>query len=183
MEKVEGSIRINLLSGLAVNNDASARAGSASKNPTVKVIFDPTRTDHMRFESGDVEVTKTTQQIDFRVSSENNRTGYKPHIMGIEFSKPNNPRGDFAPSKVFDDEHTVDPNNNGFPVKVFGRPQPNGDLVLIDHDNADPDLGEQTYGYAVWLKLVSDTQPTTELWVRSPDPQIKNKPTTGGGNG
>jgi hypothetical protein len=52
-------------------------------------------------------------------------------------------------------------------------------LQLIDDDNVVAGVAEQNYGYKVWVKLTPSSG--TASYYSSPDPEIKNDPTTGGG--
>jgi len=120
----------------------------------------------------DVSVNPGREKIEFDLSASNVPSGAAVTIEGIEFTKPNEPSGSYAPSNTFEHESTFT-DQSGTSHTVYGEWKGNKHfLKLIDNN---PPSGEQDYGYRVWIKCV---QGTSTNFYCSPDPTIKNKPTT-----
>ncbi len=145
-------------------------------SPEVDVYFDPANNNRIVINDGDIEISKRFEEISFRLNPANIIHGFKVEIAGIEFNKPDEPKGDFAPGKVFAPAKTIYPtHNHRAPITVYGNTNPDGSLLLDDADNVTPNGQETSYKYAVWIRV---TNGNVESYFRSNDPQIKNKPTT-----
>ncbi len=161
-----GKMKFNLMNAM-----------TATTPQTVNVTFDPSARVPVAIRNGDVDVTAAGTVINFALSPAHLPQGATASICGVEFAKPSEPGGTFAPGQVFGAGVNVAMGSNGNHT-VYGAATTGGNWSLTDNDNVPNTGSEQDYGYAVWVKVVSGS---TETFYVSPDPQIKNKPTTGGG--
>lgn len=127
-------------------------------------------------DAADISVNKNKVTIGFDLSPTNVPDGASVEIVGIEFMKPNEPSGTFDASNVFEDSSSFT-DGSGTSHTVYGKWK-NGqsELQVVDDNNVVAGVAEQDYGYRVWVKLTLATG--TSSYYVSPDPEVKNKPTT-----
>jgi len=161
--------RINLLASMPDQNDAPS-AG------TVTVTFNG-NDNSVTLSNANVSVDKEKMRVLFDLSSSNLPSGASVAIEGIEFTKPNEPTGSYAPgTNIFENQNTFT-DQDGAAHTVYGEwKSGKARLKLVDKDNVGATGTEQDYGYRVWVKLTSGSSTN---YYSSPDPQISNKPTTG----
>ena len=119
---------------------------------------------------------KTT--IAFGLTVTNLPAGASAQIAGVEFMKPNEPTGTFDAGNVFEDSSSFT-DGSGSAHTVYGKWK-NGqsELQVVDDNNVPSTGSEQDYGYKVWVKLTPGTGSAN--YYASPDPEVKNEPTSGG---
>jgi hypothetical protein len=147
------------------------------KDATVNVSFDAaTGSVALDANSATVSVNKSKATIGFDLTTSNLPGGASVQIVGVEFSKPNEPSGTFDASGVFEDQSTFT-DGSGAAHTVYGQWK-NGqtELQVIDDNNVPAGGTQQDYGYKVWVKLTpANGSPS---YYASPDPEVKNEPTT-----
>jgi hypothetical protein len=160
--------RFNLLQ--ATDDDNIPTAG------TVAVTFDGTTgTVTLPSNGADVSVDKNKMKVLFDLTTTNIPAGAAAVIAGVEFTKPNEPSGTYAPSGVFEDSSTFT-DGTGTAHTVYGKWKGGqNELKLVDDNNVRTGVAEQDYGYKVWIKVTSGS---TTTYYASADPQVVNKPTT-----
>jgi len=146
-------------------------------DPSVAVTFDAsTGTVTLDSNSASVTVKNKKVTIAFDLTINNLPANNTVEIAGIEFSKPNEPSGTFDASNVFEDPSTFT-DQGGNAHTVYGKWK-NGQhkLEMVDDNNVPAGGTDQDYGYKVWVKMTPQTG--TANYYASPDPQVKNQPTT-----
>ena len=156
------SPRINLAKGL----------DAIPKSASVGVTFDYQGFNVQLPANADVDVTLSRSKIQFDLNAVNVPQGTAVSIQGIEFTKPGEPSGSYAPANIFENPSTFT-DQGGNSHTVYGQWKANKHFLKLVDDN--PPEGEQDYGYRVWVKCDNGT---TSSYHCSPDPTIKNKPTT-----
>lgn len=152
---------------------------AGDNDAAVSVTFDASNgTVSLDASNSAVTVTKRKATIAFDLTVTNLPDGASAQIAGVEFMKPNEPSGTFDASNVFEDRSSIT-DASGARHTVYGQWK-NGqsELQLIDDNNVPSTGTEQDYGYKVWVKLTPKTG--TATYYDSPDPEVKNEPTTGG---
>ncbi len=157
-----------------------ARVSSADEPPvagTVAVTFNASNGAVTLPANADISVDKNKMKVMFDLTAQNVPAGAAAVIQGVEFSKPNEPTGTNAPTNVFEDSTTFT-DQNGNSHTVFGKWQGGNkhELKLVDNNPVRGGSPEQDYGYKVWVKVTSGA---TTSYYASPDPTVKNEPTTG----
>ena len=161
----------------SVPDGAARMFAEAGGDATVSVTFDATAgTVALDANSASVTVRNKKATIGFDLTVTNLPADASAEIVGVEFSKPNEPSGTFDASNVFEDQSTFT-DGSGNAHTVYGKWK-NGqhELQMVDDNNVPSTGTEQDYGYRVWVQLKPKTG-TTNYYV-SPDPQVKNEPTS-----
>ncbi|HEX5133488.1 MAG TPA: hypothetical protein VFX92_13515 [Candidatus Krumholzibacteria bacterium] len=163
-------MRINLAEGLTSTPDDPPTAG------TVNVTFDGSAGTVTIPADTSVSVDKNKMKVLFDLTAQNIPAGAAAIIQGIEFAKPVEPTGTFAPDKIFDDPATFN-DGTGAAHTVYGKWKggSNNELKLVDNNNVRTGTAEQDYAFRVWIKV---TDGATTTYYASADPQVVNKPTT-----
>jgi hypothetical protein len=168
--------RIKLGDRVPAGTASSFAAAADDDDATVSVSFDAALgAVSLDANSSAVSVTKTKATIGFSLSVSNLPSGASAQIVGVEFSKPNEPAGTFDASNVFEDRSSFT-DGSGTSHTVYGSWKQNkSKLKVIDDDNVPAGGAEEDYGYKVWVKVTSSSG--TASYYASPDPEVKNKPT------
>ena len=129
----------------------------------------------------DVSITKKGKsKIEFDLSEESMPSGASARILGVEFPTTGGktqPDGTgYTPGSVFEDATTY--NFGGVQHTLYGKAKTGSakDLILTDDDEVPSTGAEQDYPYKVWVQMTMNDGSTA--YYSSPDPTIKNKPTT-----
>ena len=170
-KSVSPRLTINLASSLASADMDVPSAGG------VTVAFDYAASAAVTLPPGaDVTVNKSRMKILFDLTARNLPAGASARILGVEFSKPNEPSGSYAPGGVFENSATFT-DRQGAAHTIFGTwQQGKHHLKVIDDNPVSAGAAEQAYGYKVWVQ-VTDASGSVS-YFDSPDPQIIDQPTT-----
>lgn len=159
---------------------AAVFAAADDDDADVNVTFDAsTGTVSLDATGASISMNKNKATIGFNLSADNLPGGASAQIAGIEFSKPDEPTGTFDASNVFEDKDSFT-DGDGNTHSVYGKWK-NGQhkLKMVDDDNVAAGESEKDYGYKVWVMLTPSGGAAS--YFSSPDPEVKNEPTTGGG--
>ncbi|MDH3214797.1 MAG: hypothetical protein OEN01_00730 [Candidatus Krumholzibacteria bacterium] len=127
--------------------------------------------------SATIDVNRTQSDIEFDLRCVPALpSGYSAKIVGVEFGKPDEPTGDYAPEHVFADKHTKLMNNANHVVYGAAKTGSPSDLILTDNNNVTAGVGDKEYGYKIWVEVDTGSGATTHVegYHPSDDPKIKN---------
>jgi len=177
MSKMDKFVNPRIKFGGTVKEGTSRLFSEVGDDPSVAVTYDAS-TNAVTLDANGASVTvknkKTTIAFDLTILNQPANTAIE--IAGIEFVKPNEPSGDYDASKVFEDPSTFT-DGSGTAHTVYGKWK-NGQhlLDMVDDNNVPAGGTDQDYGYCVWVKRTP--QGGNSSYYSSPDPQVKNQPTT-----